>query len=39
MTDAPAYGLWILVWQTFLGWEGDPHLNLLHLLSNGVILY
>jgi protein-S-isoprenylcysteine O-methyltransferase Ste14 len=25
------------LWQTLLGWEGDPHLNPLHLLSNVVI--
>jgi protein-S-isoprenylcysteine O-methyltransferase Ste14 len=22
------------LWETFLGWKGDPHLNPLHLLSN-----
>lgn len=26
------------LWQTLLGWEGDPHFNLLHLLSDGMIL-
>jgi protein-S-isoprenylcysteine O-methyltransferase Ste14 len=25
------------LWQTLLGWKGDPHLNPLHLLSNGLI--
>ncbi|MCL6526352.1 MAG: isoprenylcysteine carboxylmethyltransferase family protein [Thermaceae bacterium] len=25
------------LWQTLLGWKGDPHLSLLHLLSNLVI--
>jgi len=25
------------LWETLLGWQGDPHLNLLHLLSNIVI--
>lgn len=25
------------LWETLLGWEGDPHLNPLHLLSNLVI--
>lgn len=25
------------LWDTLLGWEGDPHLNPLHLLSNVVI--
>jgi hypothetical protein len=25
------------LWQTLLGWKGDPHLNPLHLLSNGFI--
>lgn len=26
------------LWQTLLGWEGDPHVSPLHLLSDGVIL-
>ncbi|MCQ3972072.1 MAG: isoprenylcysteine carboxylmethyltransferase family protein [Anaerolineae bacterium] len=25
------------LWQTLFGWQGDPHLDLLHLLSNLVI--
>jgi protein-S-isoprenylcysteine O-methyltransferase Ste14 len=25
------------LWQTLLGWQGDPHLNPLHLLSNVLI--
>lgn len=25
------------LWQTLLGWQGDPHFSLLHLLSDGVI--
>jgi protein-S-isoprenylcysteine O-methyltransferase Ste14 len=25
------------LWQTLLGWSGDPHFNFLHLLSNGGI--
>src|SRR5579883_503295 len=25
------------LWETLLGWKGDPHLNLLHLLSNVLI--
>jgi protein-S-isoprenylcysteine O-methyltransferase Ste14 len=25
------------LWQALLGWKGDPHLNPLHLLSNGLI--
>ena len=25
------------LWQTLLGWKGDPHVNPLHLLSNGLI--
>jgi protein-S-isoprenylcysteine O-methyltransferase Ste14 len=25
------------LWQTLLGWKGDPHFNPLHLLSNGLI--
>lgn len=25
------------LWETFFGWQGDPHLNPLHLLSNVVI--
>lgn len=25
------------LWQTALGWKGDPHVNPLHLLSNGLI--
>ncbi len=25
------------LWQTLLGWRGDPHLNLLHVLSNALI--
>src|SRR4029450_8050609 len=25
------------LWQTLLGWKGDPHLNPLHLLGNGLI--
>ena len=25
------------LWETLLGWQGDPHLNPLHLLSNVVI--
>lgn len=25
------------LWSTLFGWQGDPHLNLLHLLSNPVI--
>ncbi len=25
------------LWQTVLGWQGDPHLNPLHLLSNAFI--
>lgn len=26
------------LWQTLLGWEGDPHFSPLHLLSDGMIL-
>jgi protein-S-isoprenylcysteine O-methyltransferase Ste14 len=26
------------LWHTLLGWKGDPHLDPLHLLSNGLIL-
>jgi protein-S-isoprenylcysteine O-methyltransferase Ste14 len=25
------------LWETILGWQGDPHLNILHLLSNVLI--
>ena len=25
------------IWETLLGWQGDPHLNPLHLLSNVLI--
>jgi len=25
------------LWETLLGWQGDPHLNPLHLLSGGLI--
>ena len=25
------------LWETLLGWRGDPHLNPVHLLSNGLI--
>ena len=25
------------LWQTLLGWKGDPHFNPMHLLSNGLI--
>jgi protein-S-isoprenylcysteine O-methyltransferase Ste14 len=25
------------LWETLLGWQGDPHLNPLHLLSNALI--
>jgi hypothetical protein len=25
------------LWETLMGWKGDPHLNPLHLLSGGLI--
>ena len=33
-TGPPAYGR---LWETLLGWRGDPHLNPLHLLGNVLI--
>ena len=26
------------LWETLFGWQGDPHMNPLHLLSNALIL-